>query len=776
MKSESHMELTIEEVESLKATRRAEIEQRASIIQPRIPLKVLAHMPAFQEALRLTTPLDDDAWQTLRPLLLTQRRDAEKKAKDDQVGFHPFVDMAASSDLDNPKVTDADWHQAQGPLRARISAIADKLIQGRWKGGRIVTEKNAAQFAAQVLLHVRKKFYAEIRKDAKTAKMSKTKPFGGPREAPWTRKLTLENMKWIFEMKIKPHTFSLCKQVFLCNGCPGSSKWYGFDGLVQHYACKHSMALSLGNATVHWRAEWPKTPIYKPSPQKSAMLPAKTEKRSSFRSLLHDPGWFSEVGHGSETAPQPMSELGTYTSFPGMNTPMNYGFGKDHQEQYFSLDRPYKQDYSPYTHPSQHDPTPSGVEPYSNYPCSSNGITQSADCGHYKTKPGANFSNTLAQKPVERLNCVVKIVKQTWKKIGYVKKLQMSVKVCAVIHHIAKKFQEEYFEPAPLDLFITATSSYHAMRDACSGSCLACKACQLSSDPALKSMKYSLLGLLNHFNSIHSDRTKHAPLDWRVDMIWLPDISTLMKLRDIIGRKKEVLDVLSDTLPWAFEAPRCGPEHLQDGYRYDASDQVSNSKWQQPTNMTSEAIRNGNQRSAAPRLELDGFEIVERPKQAIHYKRHDDRQAGPPQYNTPATPSNRFNYTASSYQHHYPQAAEMSGRHDHQWNNVREKSHNYAHTPPQQGAHSYESQPVETYEIVEVRDPNGDYLIRRPIRREPSRETRYETQHQPYSSYSTQYRDGSGGAHVHGVNTTRVVDYEEYNPRFPAGGDTRYTR
>jgi hypothetical protein len=76
--------------------------------------------------------------------------------------------------------------------------------------------------------------------------------------------LVLENMKWVFDTKIKPLTDS--KELFLCNGCEYNPRFYSFESVLQHYAAKHTNTLSNGAIVVNWRAEWPEHPPFKPEP------------------------------------------------------------------------------------------------------------------------------------------------------------------------------------------------------------------------------------------------------------------------------------------------------------------------------------------------------------------------------------------------------------------------------------------------------------------------------------------------------------------------------
>lgn len=56
---------------------------------------------------------------------------------------------------------------AQAPLRAQISTLADQFIRDSWGGARKLNKKSSPRFAADVLLHVRRRFYARIEKEGK---------------------------------------------------------------------------------------------------------------------------------------------------------------------------------------------------------------------------------------------------------------------------------------------------------------------------------------------------------------------------------------------------------------------------------------------------------------------------------------------------------------------------------------------------------------------------------------------------------------------------------
>ena len=73
---------TNEEAERLKLARRTEIECRCSELNRLISPSLLTNMPSFQASLHILKPLDDTGWDMLKPRLLAQRADAERREKE----------------------------------------------------------------------------------------------------------------------------------------------------------------------------------------------------------------------------------------------------------------------------------------------------------------------------------------------------------------------------------------------------------------------------------------------------------------------------------------------------------------------------------------------------------------------------------------------------------------------------------------------------------------------------------------------------------------------
>ena len=264
---QNRLERSIHDISDARVARKAEIERRCAALSPPLDPRVLMHMESFQAAMQITQPMTDSAWEILRPRLLAQRSTAEKQERENR----PYDDNPHSENIhqtpeEATDPSDRDWEAYQIPVRDQIGAIADAYVADKWARGKRITKETAPQFAAEVLSHVRERFYEQVSSQDRAARAAGLPiRLDRPGEPP-SRTLILENMKWIHDNKVKPRTDRFQSELFLCAGCPGNFKFYGFEGVVQHYAAKHTSSLSQGNSVVHWRAEWPQQPVYNPDP------------------------------------------------------------------------------------------------------------------------------------------------------------------------------------------------------------------------------------------------------------------------------------------------------------------------------------------------------------------------------------------------------------------------------------------------------------------------------------------------------------------------------
>lgn len=603
--SQARHERTREEVAELKAARRAEIERRALQLDPPLPANVLAHIPSFQAAIQIITPLDDKAWDLLKPRLIAQRDDAEQREKEivAQSRIKEQLDEKRTLEVtkDVREVMDADWDEIQAPVRARIAGYADEIIRNSWDDGDKVSKDNSPKFAVEVLGYIRKRFYAEVAKDAAAARAAGEEPIIDPPQGPFTQKLTLENMKWIFDTKIKPHTETFRKELFLCNGCEGNFRYYGFEGVIQHYAAKHTSALSSGNIVVHWRAEWPEIPPF-------------TWEARHAKSTYYNQGAAPLYSQGA-TGPPPQYGYNAYQQAPPSMPPQTYPPYPNGPAPPYSAP-PFGEQYTPpahapYSSQGGYAPQPHGYgpgmyhqpDPYQqyhstpapgsayprtqapphNYPPSGPGpLPQSTPApatapapvpGQYNYNYGAYQNNhqlgysVSHTKPYSeqyrvQLDDVARNARELWTSTSNMKDVPGSIRVQVVLHHLAKRFLSKFTEPLQLAMFNDGLSNNKDMRPVRNINGLMCKVCQhgiggyVANEQDRKA--FSLPQLTNHFQTKHIEpfaNMEHyaTPPDWTADMVLLPDSAVLSKLRMAVGNDSHKYYLVSDALPQAFE-------------------------------------------------------------------------------------------------------------------------------------------------------------------------------------------------------------------------------
>ncbi|KAK4044581.1 hypothetical protein C8A01DRAFT_42762 [Parachaetomium inaequale] len=578
-------ERTAEEAAELKAARKTEIERRSLLLNPPLTADVLRHIPSFQAATQIVAELNEDAWERLKPRLLAQRGDVERMLQ----GEHKAESTDAQKLLEQPPPEatlaaekegrdriDKDWEDAQAPLRVRIAGYADEVIRDTWGKGKKVTRENCSRFAVDSLLHVRARFYAEVAKDAAAARAAGETPPMDPAEGPFTQKLTLENMKWIFDTKFKPHTEPLRKELFYCNGCEGNYKAFGFEGVIQHYAAKHTSALSLGSIVVHWRAEWPEHPPFSATARST---------KAPFR--LHAPGGFAAVNGGA-----PLSANFSYPSTgplpapvaPIYPPPMGYGYTPPTYSGHYQQPPPLPQLYQPqpaappFAPPPGYEQQPPYATPPAPYPAYQPPAIPYAppavepapsyvppQSGQYDYPFGSYQANSAGGQYADlyqtKVDDVARNSRELWRVLGDIRDLPGNVRVFVTIHHLVKRFRSRFYETPPLSMFIDGLSNNKEMRPVRNVNGLVCRTCHLGLGNAASVEQdradFSLPQLANHFQSKHIEpmqrlQTGAAPLDWGVDMVLVPDLAVLPSIASSATEPQRAL--LSAAFPAAFQS------------------------------------------------------------------------------------------------------------------------------------------------------------------------------------------------------------------------------
>ena len=839
-----HLKRSKEEVAALKASRRAEIERRASLLDPPISPIVLSQIPSYQAALQIVAPMDDNGWELLKPRLLSQRKAAEERAIESVA--------SARANEDRPRVThslptvpeptqparevpDSEWDEAQGPLRARIVKFADEIINDGWEEGDRVKKKTCAQFAAEVLLYVRKRFYAEVAKDAAAAIAAGKQPIIDPPEGPWTQKLTLENMKWLFDFKIRPFTERYRKELFVCNGCQGGRS-YGLEAVIQHYAAKHTNGLSVGNVVVHWRAEWPEEPVFHPDPKNALPNPIEESHQPTANvppAVYHPPGYHhqppAEPPYGgvppyhqtTPVPPGPTYPAQPYQAYPYYPNPYGYPQGPPppHASNYYQ--------WPPYGAPP-YVPSPDAygqqqAYPHQSYPPPESAVTHHQLAPHPET--AMDHQNQRASpKPTKELSRPEEFAKPfqfIWKKLEKVKGLPHNIKIHASIAYAVKRFEAKFSEKISKKLLKDSILSMQTIRQLKGVHTLVCQKC--GENPRITAKDtFSVVGIIDHCPAVHP--TIMDSPDWHLQLVQIPVGKALADIGRLFHKQRAVKHLVEGVLPGMFKtkanngateekADASSDESVSAGARVK-EEQVTPEPLRQPISKKEKkaaqqpdqetyAAMEGNNRSEArarhvpaatsaltalqaptrttggryipedldygpdmyddrprqitrqepsprreeqtsryiirerePAREMVYYETRERvPESAMPQTATEDGyQRAPPRPDS--HPSGRRQVVYSDV--HHPAEHQDPNRHrsiSPRRQNGSQQTVQYRDRSPAPVRYVYEGsyndprpQPVaEEYELVEVRDPHGDYFIRRPVRREVREVYYYDT-------------------------------------------------
>ncbi|KAF1992161.1 hypothetical protein K402DRAFT_416633 [Aulographum hederae CBS 113979] len=577
---------TAPDASSAKFARQADIETRCMALDPPIPPSVLRHMEAFRAAIQISTPMTDQAWSVLEPRLQAQRHAAVGLESEHnrnlmliQAQMENTYRQAMSHSKESKDTVDPKWEEAQAPIRAALMTYADAFIQKQWSSGRAVNQTNCSQFAVQVLNEVRQRWYTELGKTDRDTLASGRPIIPDPIDGPPRRKLVLENMKTVFDFKIRPITERFRKDIFLCDGdgCEYNSKLYGFEGLVQHYGAKHTSSFSLGNIIVHWpSAEWP------------ANLPFRLDTPAQAHAN-HGPhhGGFSrpsvtpQMGrNGPFASPQQMSPAyghSNLNALPEGHYPAGNGNGylQPTQDQSRSSPGPVigndLETILPNMRPEQ--------GPYA--PRDSKATDRSR-------RPAADVSDKNAdQNPTGPRNAVVKSIvseelpdfethrkqvkdlaescRELWTKTSGVANVPQSVRAFVAIHDAIARYMDKGNSEPGVEIFTEALTNEFAMNPFTSlndfkcGFCPAPGAGNVTLDAtsfASEEAKFSdLKSLTFHFQEFHSDDSHSASSSERphwLKMIGLPPREEITLLADAPGMTEDKMRLFGEALPGVF--------------------------------------------------------------------------------------------------------------------------------------------------------------------------------------------------------------------------------
>ncbi|KAA8908644.1 hypothetical protein FN846DRAFT_1020938 [Sphaerosporella brunnea] len=241
-----------------------DIEERCLKLDPPLLRDTIMHLPSYISAVSDHTPLNEASWESLKSRLLLERQQAseQKRSSSEHADMNGETSVKAKTESQDNSYLSRSWEECtttdsvQLSNRMKLSAHADEAIRN-WKGGEITAE-TCPQFAADVLRICRKQFVAD--------------------ETTRRKRLTLEDMKFVFDSKIKPLTQAHRQDLFLCNGCPSNPRWWCFEPLVQHFSAKHTYNPRGKQAKVNWRADWPDIGPFRSDPDKAQVdIPSESQ-------------------------------------------------------------------------------------------------------------------------------------------------------------------------------------------------------------------------------------------------------------------------------------------------------------------------------------------------------------------------------------------------------------------------------------------------------------------------------------------------------------------
>jgi hypothetical protein len=568
------VERSIRDVNQMKADRKAEIERRCLQLDPPIMPSTLVYMESFAAAIQIPMALNEGAWEVLKPRLLAQREMAEKREEEQRAANQHLLAKAEERRQQEAQLAEAretlnrEWEEMQKPVREKINNYADEIIRADWRDGDAINDANCPQFAADVLIHVRKRFFDVLaQEDAMLTARGMPLRFDAPGET--TRKLTLENLKWVFESKVKPWTDHLRKELFLCSVCDNPTKFYALDAVIQHYAAKHTSSLSMGTAVVYWKAEWPEHPPFDPHPlasrrlhQYSGLVPAAAHADTNappmpgLERYNHQPSrpFYTPRDHQSyhNTSPQMLHSTPTHAypsstqfqTFPHQSPPsveqfhaQPEAFGYGHPSS--SIHHPPRRLYEIAPNPYQ-PPSSPAFSPYQPYP------QQSATYAESVMRPNSSLSHAapygphqpawalgggqhmppLTTRPVPlgppgqpsgiyqvQIEELARTARDIWDRTSGIKDMPSSVRLKVILDHVVLRFSERFTNEPNLALFTDALNNNSRMKPIRSLNELSCKACAppsyLDYPPAQTQAEelHTLPTLLAHFQSTHVEQS-----------------------------------------------------------------------------------------------------------------------------------------------------------------------------------------------------------------------------------------------------------------------------
>lgn len=499
-------------------------------LDPPLLPNALQHIQAFKDSLQITTTLSDAQWENmLKPKIMEEREAAElqeHQRAQQLAALQAAIPSAFPDDaFTRPakEVYDREYEQSQEPLRLKLGEYATDHINGRWLQGRSLDRDSCPLFAVDVLLHVRDRYHADKDVGILAPILEGAPKFNASRHStpPVEPFLSLDNMKWVFDNKVRSYTDPLRRELFVCAGCAEDKrpKWFAFEGLVQHYGAKHTSAFSKGNVVVHWQtAEWPDDPPFHENPA----VFIKAERKYPAASKAHGRNKSTpQTSHdASRNSPNSNSMLSDSPLFSGGAAPVPSQYGS----------------YTP-AHTS---------------------------AGYSYQQPAAEPRADLGQ--AAQVAKISADAREIWDQLEGVQDLEKTlecVRMQTVIYHTVMRFVERFGFVPTLDLLTDALATNDLMRPIKTPHTLVCKQCtadqtdgaatQTSYFARIYNMKlHNISSLITHFKLQHQP---HGAFEWEKDLIETPEPKVVGDLIRRPGMDDEKLALIDAAFPGAFPSP-----------------------------------------------------------------------------------------------------------------------------------------------------------------------------------------------------------------------------
>ena len=492
--------------------------------------------------MQITTPMTDAAWEMLKPRILAQREAAElceHQRAEQLAALQAAIPSTMFEEYYTKPAKDASdkkYEHAQEPLRKKLSEYADECINLQWNEARGLDHYNSPEFAISVMSHVRQR-YAENQQAGSLTTTEQPAKEGSKQGSPVPDPfLSLDNMKWVYDNKIRPLTDGHRRELFICAGCADERKpkWYAFEGLIQHYGAKHTPAFSKGNVVVHWpTAEWPDSPPFHPKPSRWINMERRVSDKKGHGRAGNTPQNGLDGPFPAPTSGKLLSESPFFSSHTQPVPPASNGF------------------YNP----------PPGYQPYQHGQTSPQGL----QFGFPNPTP------TPAQPRVDlsydaQLNKLSSDASEIWEMLDGVKELLTCVRVQTVLHHVVVRFTERFHQRPTLDLVTDALALNPLMRSVKNAPGMACKICVASQTDGSANYQsyyarvskvkvYNASSLISHYKIVHQAQEYTGLYDWARDMIELPETQLISDLVRAPGMDDDRLALVAAAFPAAFSIP-----------------------------------------------------------------------------------------------------------------------------------------------------------------------------------------------------------------------------